>query len=393
TPPPGFYEAPFIGVPNNGNVSVSIPFAGSETTNLIGNPYPSALDADLFLTANSGVLDGTLYFWTHHTEIGIGVSNPGTGIYAYSSDDYAAYNHTGGIGTGNFIGGLVEQTSNKPSGKIASGQSFLALGIAAGNAVFNNSMRLAGGASGVNNLQFFKMTKNSKTTSAIEKNRVWLNLTNEQGAFKQTLIGYVTNATNKYDNAFDGESVDGNDFIDFYSVNADKSLTIQGRALPFDENDQVPLGYSTTIKGAFSIAIDQVDGLLASQDIFIEDKNTGTIKNLKEGAYSFSTEVGVFNDRFVLRYINTNKNLAIGSFETLDNRVLVSKDKNELKIKSELENIKRITVFDLLGRKVFDKEAIESNEFNISNFTLNKQTVIVKVTLTTGEIISKKVIY
>jgi hypothetical protein len=31
------------------------------------------------LTDNAGVLDGTLYFWTHNTSIGIGVSNPGSG--------------------------------------------------------------------------------------------------------------------------------------------------------------------------------------------------------------------------------------------------------------------------------------------------------------------------
>ncbi|MFV5687617.1 T9SS sorting signal type C domain-containing protein [Flavobacterium sp. ZT3R25] len=395
-PPPGFYEAIFQGVPNNGNISIPIPFTGKATSNLIGNPYPSALNADLFLTTNSAVLDGTLYFWTHKTEIGIGVSNPGTGVYAYSSDDYATYNLTGGTATrtGNIVG-LVEETSNRPSGKIASGQGFFVSGKAAGNVVFNNSMRISGGASGVNNAQFFKVTKNSKTINTIEKHRVWLNLSNNQGAFKQTLVGYVTNATNGYDDAFDGQSFDGNKFVDFYSVNESENLTIQGRALPFDENDKVPLGFSSTIKGVFSIAIDEVDGLLASQDIFIEDKKSNCVKNLKEGAYSFSTEAGVFNDRFILRYTNTNTNKTLGkdTFNTLENIVLVSKDKNELKIKSELENIKRITVFDLLGRKVFDKGGIESNEFNILNSTLNKQTVIVKITLTTGQIISKKVIY
>jgi hypothetical protein len=34
---------------------------------------------------------------------------------------------------------------------------------------------------------------------------VWLNLTNTQGAFKQTLIGYVSGATNDYESAYDGE--------------------------------------------------------------------------------------------------------------------------------------------------------------------------------------------
>ena len=92
-----------------------------------------------------------------------------------------------------------------------------------------------------------------------------------------------------------------------------------------------------------------------------------------------------------MRYVD--KTLGIGDFESNETSVLISKDKNELKVKSELENIKRVTVFDLIGRKVFDKEAVNSNEFRTSTITLNKQMVIVKVTLTNGQIISKKVLY
>ncbi|KLT67646.1 hypothetical protein AB674_21720, partial [Flavobacterium sp. ABG] len=146
-----------------------------------------------------------------------------------------------------------------------------------GTILFNNNMRKAG-----QNSSFFKFStkKNRKQLEVVDKHRVWLSLSNAKGAFKQTLLGYVANATNGYDNSFDGESFDGNQFIDFYSVNEDKNLTIQGRALPFDENDEVSLGFSSTIEGAFSIDIDEVDGLFASQDVFIEDKNTNSIKNL-----------------------------------------------------------------------------------------------------------------
>ncbi|MFV8391272.1 T9SS sorting signal type C domain-containing protein [Flavobacterium sp. LB2P6] len=392
TPPPGFYQAPFRGVPNNGALHVTIPSLGRETSNLIGNPYPSALNADLFLKTNSSVIDGTLYFWTHNTEIGIGVSNPGTGVYAYSSDDYASYNLTGGTATriGNFVAG-VEQVSNRPNGKIAAGQGFFVTGkVTSGDVIFNNSMRVAGTTSGYNS-QFFKTTISSKTTTLIEKNRVWLNLTNSEGAFKQMLVGYVTDATNDYDTAFDGQSFDGNEFVDFYSINDDKNLTIQGRALPFDKNDAIMLGYSSTIEGAFSISIDQVDGILASEDVFIEDKMTNSVKNIKEGPYAFLTKAGSFKDRFVLRF--TQKTLGIGNVGERDDSVLIFKDKYELKIKSELESIKRIIVFDLFGRKLFDKEAVNSNEFRTSNIALNKQLVVVKVILTNGKVISKKVIY
>jgi hypothetical protein len=400
-PPPSFYEAPFIGVPNNGTITT--PIGGLDSSNLIGNPYSSALDADKFLTDNNSVLDGTLYFWTHNTAIQLAANitngSAGSGTYAYTSDDYASYNLTGGVGvqeggTGNYVG-TVEQIYNRPSGKIASGQAFFATGKATGNATFNNSMRVGVGGITGDNSQFFKINTSSKTTNAVEKHRVWLNLTNMQGAFKQMLVGYVSNATNEYDNAFDGESFDGNQFVDFYSVNADKNLTIQGRALPFDENDQVLLGYSSTIEGVFSITIDQVDGLLASQDIFIEDKNTNVVKNLKQGEYSFSSEAGTFNDRFVLRYINAiaNKTLGTGAFDALENTVLVSNKNKQIKINSSVEAINKVQVYDLLGKSIYQKINADTNELAISNLVVNHQVLLVKIVLQNGKTVTKKIVY
>jgi hypothetical protein len=46
-------------------------------------------------------------------------------------------------------------------------------------------------------------------------------------------------------------------------------LTIQGRALPIQETDAVPLGFSSEIEGDFTIAIDQTDGLLTEMDVFL----------------------------------------------------------------------------------------------------------------------------
>lgn len=388
-------EATFTGRPNNGRYPITgiNPFKSY----LLGNPYPSALDADKFLRDNAGVIDGTLYFWTHSTKIGIGVVNPGTGVYAYSGDDYASYNLTGGVGT--VADSDTDKTAsnpNKPTGKIGAGQGFFATSnttiIGANEIVFNNSMRVGVGGITGNNSQFFKTNSTkSKTTSAIEKNRVWLNLTNTQGAFKQLLVGYITGATNDYDNGYDGETFDGNEFLDFYSVNQDKNFVIQGRALPFDVNDEVSLGYRSVAAGDFSIGIDEVDGVMLSQKVFIEDKLLNVVHDLKASPYDFTTQAGTFNDRFVLHY--KDKTLGADDFDKTENQVLISKDKNDLKIKSELENIKRITVFDLFGRKVFDKEVINSNELSISNSTLNKQIVIVKVILANGNVISKKVIY
>ncbi|WP_300978553.1 DUF642 domain-containing protein, partial [Flavobacterium sp.] len=301
-PKPNFWPVPtasnwaqpvaFKGVPNNGDYTFT---AGAGQFNLIGNPYPSAIDADKFINANSGIINGALYFWTHNTAIAKSGSS-----YVYTTDDYASYTLTGSTGTegsGNFTPevwvdannnlvvesgeyvdlngngvldkGLewidsnnnnirdvgewtdsnnngkvdlapVEVISNKPLGMIAAGQSFFVESQPTPTAtqfVFNNSMRATG-----NNSQFFKQV-NTKKSTKLEKNRIWLNLTNSGGAFKQLLVGYITGATNDWDNLYDGSTFDGQEFVDFYSVNQGKNLTIQGRALPFENTDVVPLGY------------------------------------------------------------------------------------------------------------------------------------------------------
>ena len=390
--PVGQYLATFNGVPNNGNHSLSGIFA--DKSYLIGNPYPSALDANKFLTDNAGVLDGTLYFWTHNTSIGIGVSNPGSGAFAYSGDDYASYNFTGGTATAAAPSDADKSAANPyiPTGKIAAGQSFFAsskVSITGSSILFDNSMRVGVGAISGTNSQFFRSAKNAKTALVVEQNRVWLNLFNNEGAFKQTLVGYVTGATNNYDNGYDGETFDANEFVDFYSVNQEENLVIQGRALPFDENDKVLLGFRSTTVGNFNIGIDQTDGILKTQNIFVEDKLLNIVHDLKTAPYVFTSLAGTFNDRFVLRF--TQKTLGLDSVLPLEKVIVISKYKNELKIKSETETIERITVFDLLGRKIFDKQSINNTEFRIVNNNIVQQILIVKVVLEDGNIISKKI--
>ena len=179
---------------------------------------------------------------------------------------------TGGVGTDGvayFKGGVIAINGGvKPLGKIGSGQGFFVTTTNSGSINFTNTMRVGVGLITGDNSQFFK-TQSSQKVTVVEKNRLWLDFYNSQGAFKQALIGYVTGATNELDSKYDGETFDGNEYVDFYSINSDKNLVIQGRALPFVDTDEVPLGYSSTIAGDFTISIDQVDGLFKDQAEFI----------------------------------------------------------------------------------------------------------------------------
>ncbi|WP_157495002.1 T9SS sorting signal type C domain-containing protein [Flavobacterium sp. KJJ] len=373
------FSATFTGTPNNGNISGETAVASKYY--LVGNPYPSALDADAFIMGNN-FLVGTLYFWTHNTPVVLGPN------YKYNSDDYATYNLSGGTGTKAATSGTnaTGNNINVPSGYIGTGQSFFVGSKAPGTISFTNLMRKGDNR----NTQFFKPSTTSKTT-ALEKNRVWLNMTNEEGAFKQMMVGYIEGATNDYEDMYDGLTFDGNKYIDFYSINNTNKLVIQGRALPFADTDLVPLGYRTTVEGEFTISIDQADGSLSTQPIYLEDKTTGTINDLRAGNYTFKTVAGTFADRFVLRY--TSKTLGTGDFENIENGILVSVKDKIIKVLSSKENIKEINVYDISGRLLFNKNKIDQTEFQISNLQSSNQVLIVKITLDNSYIESKKIIF
>ncbi len=373
----------FTGKPNNGVVSIGV--SGTGTSNLIGNPYPSAIDADAFLIENANVLSGTLYFWKHNTAIQLATNitngTAGSGVYAYTSDDYASYNLTGGVGTGSVI---------------AAGQGFFAMGYeAGGTAVFKNSMRLGSGGAVLDNSQFYKLTSQSKTAKIdkLEKNRIWLNLTNAQGVFKQTLVGYITGATNELDRAYDGENNNGNKFVDFYSVNNNTNLTIQGRALPFEKTDEVPLGYSSAIVGDFAISIDDADGLLKNQKVFLEDKTLGVVHDLRLSPYAFTTEKGTFKDRFVLVYRNKNEVIKEEVFPEIGTEVLVSVKNKTIGIYSPVQLIDKVIIYDVSGKKIYQKETVNSNELEILHLQSLHQVLIVSVVLEDKTTVTKKIIY
>ncbi len=369
---PQIFDGAFIGIPNNGVITHAV--SGSTTAsrwNLIGNPYPSAIDAETFLNENSGVLGGTLYFWTHNTAL----SNASG--YGYSASDYASWNLSGGTATTS-QGADENSNLSEPTGKIAAGQSFFVQGVSQGNAtvVFNNSMRVTQG--NLNN-QFFKPSPSQPVENwqMKGKHRVWLNLTSTQNHFNQILVGYIENATNGLDTSFDGAVFSGT-AVSLYSIVDSKNLTIQGRALPFSNEDEVPLGYKTTLTGTLTISIDHFDGLMTGQNIYLKDNVLNIVHNLKDSDYEFTTVPGTFNDRFVLRYLPEE---TLGTnLPTIDaNTMLVFNNNNQINIKSTEQVISSVAIYDLQGRLIFTKNNINAQEFATQSLSVSNQMIVVKV--------------
>jgi hypothetical protein len=132
---------------------------------------------------------------------------------------------------------------------------------------------------------------------------------------------------------------------------------------------------------------------LASQSIFVEDKVKGVIVDLKKGAYSFSTVIGTFNDRFVLRFIDND--LVVNTLDTasLDKPVIVSVQNDQIKINSFDQVMDKLMVYDLTGRLLYEKDNVDSNEFTISNFSSSEQFLIVQALLKNSEWFTIEIVY
>lgn len=413
----------FAGKPFNGTVSVDI-FRGSRTTagtnvtefddnwNLVGNPYPSAIDALEFLQTNGGnlvdtnppatppTIVGAVWVWRH----GQSPTNSTDPFYYnfannYYSSDYIKYNGTGSTPPGFF------------DGKIAAGQGFMicmkdnvsdtpyAFTPAPTNpihlghkntVVFNNSMRFDDSEVHYNNTQFFRTTNTENNVAASdEKHRIWLDIIKtSNGQTDTALIGYVSNATMGEDNLYDTFFVPRSE-VSLYSLINTKSYIIQGRSLPFDTTDLVPLGMKIISAGNHTIAIRQVDGIFeGNQNIYLEDKQLNIIHDLKQSPYHFTAPTGVNNTRFVLRY--TTNALGNADFD-YDNQVVVFSKNNTVTINSSIQNIDEVQVYDVLGRQLYQNTAVENQEHSFAK-DIAQQTIIVKVKLQNGIWVTKKVL-
>jgi len=309
--------------------------------------------------------------WTHNTAVSGNL---------YSNNDYAVYNYLGGVGTS--AASSTGVSTGIPNGKIASGQSFFIKGLSNGVATFKNSMRLVG-----NNTQFFKMSSVANTLT-FEKHRIWLDITNDTGAYKQTLIGYATGATMGMDRGMDGAYFNSGTPVALYSLSdATTTLSIQGRSLPFDVTDEVPLGFYAGASGIYTIRLSDYDGLFENQDIYIKDTQFNLYHDLKQAPYVFQSASGTYNNRFVLVYQNSV--LANHAASFTEDAIVLYKPNQNLHVDCGAVMMKSITLYDVRGRVLFENKAVNATTIEIPLGSTN-QVLLVAITSQDGVTVTKK---
>ncbi|MBF02355.1 MAG: hypothetical protein CMP76_03570 [Flavobacterium sp.] len=360
---PASYNGQFSGVPFNGDLTVGL----GKGYNLLGNPYASPIDADRFLQDNATTV-GALYFWTHTVAASGGV---------YPANNYASYTTLGG--TAAAAGGQT------PNGKIQTGQGFYVRAYDFGNATFTNAQRV----NATSSTQYFRTTTEENNDTP-EVHRFWLNLNSSSEAYNQILVGYKEGATNGVDNLIDGKMLDTANTTYIYSIINDNEYVIQGKGLPFLDTDSVTLGLKVGVSGSYTISLESMDGLFASQNIYLRDAYTNVIHDLKQTAYAFTSQAGTFTDRFSIVYRESA--LDISTFVN-DAAIIVYSQEQSIVVDSGKEMIKKVSVLDVLGRTLFESSSLNQNTVAITSLTSTNQALFVRVTLTNGQVINKKIIF
>ncbi len=349
------YVGEFNGVPNNGDVTMN--FSSVGTYQGVGNPYPSNMDIEEFWMNNPGT--GTLYFWTNTNAWD---NNAG----AYVANNWATYSDLGGLPAAN--------STKEPDSSVPVGQGFVVEATGLNSVSFNNDMRTA--QSGV----FFR-------TAASDKHRLWLNLSDTSNELNNLLIGYMNGATQGEDLRIDSKMFNYEGSALYSLIDGSQSAyVIQGRSLPFDDFDVVPLGFRAATSSSFTISLANFDGLFAQgQDIFLKDNLTQTQHNLKDGAYTFVSAQGEFTTRFEVVY---RSSMDVNVPE-LDNAwVVYAKDKTFF-IETQGFDMKEVVMYDMLGRVVYQSKA-EGNSHTIAQEGAN-QVLIIKVITADNQVLTKKV--
>ncbi len=324
------------------SASVTIPLSWSSPNiflkgyNLVGNPFPSALNVNNSNTWPLANVIPALYLWS-------------AGFGNYLTWDGAL---TGSIG-----------------GVIAANQSFfvVANGPAASYTIPATAKTFGG--------TFHKSTVNDRLTLDVKGN-------NYQD---QATIRFDANATSNYDSQFDVKKIFGLDEApQFYSVIQNEILSIN--ALPsLTGVVVVPMALKVGANGTYTITASEMNSFANGTTIMLEDTKTNTFTNLnQQSVYTFTANVADNANRFKVHFgvngINENNN---GNISIYSNKNVIYVNNNSK------ETVKEIVVMNMLGQQILSKKAANST---VNTITMDVATAyyVVKV-VTANKVYTEKV--
>lgn len=367
----------FVGIPNDGTYTSSI---DQGRLSLLGNPYPSALDADAFISDNASSITGTLYFYDAGNDT------------SHSRSDY-----TGGYATRVSGMGTAFSGGSAPARYIPIGQGFFVTREAAGTGTvtFQNSQRAfetVGGSS----LFYSKSTQNKKKTAEnnfpILKLGFEFDIDGSKKYHRQLAIGFRGLSSN-FEAGFDAEMFDRQP--------SDLALTVSDKDSPFvilgteyyNEDIEIPLKLNLDKNREVTFKIDEVLNLNAS--IYIYDNVEAKTYKISDSPLTLNLSLGEYNDRFSIIFKNRTSIALDVEDEIRKNGISIyhNSEVKELVIKSNQGVlIEKVSIFNLLGQEINTlKINEEDNELRIKTDIIKNNLYIVKLNTDKG-ILSKKIL-
>ena len=409
----GEQEYIFEGKPNNGTILVAADDvdgdSGNEsqqdvtlTTTLVGNPYPSALDADKFILDNIGVINstaptiqGTILLWEQWAgsshwlaeyEGGYGYINLTETARAYQHPDIpiAGQTQTQGIKT--------------PTKFIPVGQGFFVEVIAdSGDIEFNNSQRVFRNENAGETV-FFRGAEVQENNSENEEaenpmQTIKLEFGASNGATRRFVLGFSDTTTDGFDYGYDGGLITQTPEEDMTSSFQDKLFVIQAYA-PITEDKVIDLAFNASGNYTYSLDIVELNNIAEDQEIYLRDNLTGTYFDLRQGQpYAFSSEAGQFNDRFDIVF-KPEESLDVDDFNTDTVLIYNNRIEHKLYVKGLDQDAKSLVLTNMLGQTVKSFGELSVNELENGVFIGDLSSGVYMVNLITDDNIKldKKII-
>ena len=415
----------FKGLPYNGDITLPLDNTSGDVERLIGNPYPSAINATDFILDNLSIADGgnntsgtvingALYFWDHFGQAdshvlkdyigGYATRNLTGGAAAISND--ARINDNMAVGTkipgpyipvnqGFFVSTLIDGFNNDDGSPIAT--------VDGGNIIFKNSQRvfvteLEESSPGVSESVFMKSAKTKKSDElgeniAFNENPI-IRLTYDSplGFHRQIVLGANTNASVDFDLGYDAFMVDVNKEDMYWYLNNNK-FVIQGVGR-FSPNQEFDLGLIVNSAGTARINLTSLEYMSSPIDVYIKDLVTNEIFKINDTPFEIYLNAGTYNDRFKMVFQPGDGSVVTdGLTEEVDSvtRGIFISNTSEFKvINTQGIDLLDLAVYNLNGKKIeFIK--LNTNTDTSVSLSISEGIYIVKLKTANG-IVTRKII-
>ncbi|MBD0825211.1 T9SS type A sorting domain-containing protein [Aestuariibaculum marinum] len=346
----------FSGIPNDGEYNFDV---SSGNDILIGNPYPSTLDADQFINDNLSVIDGKLLFWESF-------STNSSHILANYEGGYATYTlmmAIPAIALTDLISGKGTTSKPEPTRYIDVGQGFFVNIETSGTLNFNNSQR-AFARESLDETVFYKTTAKSKNAVLKdERPKIWFSFAIPKGYTKFLGLGYDNRSTYNYDKGFDTAASLSQDNL-LWLLDNDTTLSIQ--ALPeLNKDDELPLSIKINTNGSYTFSIYKMENIPDDLNIFLVDHVENTYYNLRENEVDLILNSSIPTNRFSIAF-KEDTTLATHQYSEKKMYATYNKNTESIKLYNLTADVSALGIYNTLGQLVTTIYPDNSNIISLS---------------------------